>query len=31
MSPTTIALYVIAGVLLVMYLARRRSRLRRED
>jgi hypothetical protein len=31
MSPTTIALYVIAGALLVMYLMRRRSRLRRED
>lgn len=31
MSTMTIALYVLAGVLLVAYLARRSARLKKED
>jgi hypothetical protein len=31
MSSTAIILYVIAGALFVLYLMRRRARLRRED
>jgi hypothetical protein len=31
MSTSAIVLYVVAGALLVLYLMRRRARLRRED
>jgi hypothetical protein len=31
MDTTTIGLLVVAGILLVLYLARRRARLNRED
>lgn len=31
MDPMTIGLYVVAGVLLVAYLARRNARLKKED
>jgi hypothetical protein len=31
MTPTSVALYLIAAVFLVLYLMRRRSRLHRED